>query len=60
MKALYGLTLRRSQMTAKAIIQMPGEGKKVHLGGQPMAFLVTGDDTRHTFTEATLSVAFFA
>lgn len=47
-------------MTAKAIIQMPGEGKKVHLGGQPMAFLVTGDDTRHTFTEATLSVAFFA
>lgn len=35
-------------MTAKAIIRMPGEGKKVHLGGQPMAFLVTGDSTRHT------------
>lgn len=35
-------------MTAKPIIQMPGEGKKVHLGGQPMAFLVTGDNTRYT------------
>lgn len=35
-------------MTAKPIIRMPGEGNKVHLGGQPMAFLVTGDDTRHT------------
>jgi quercetin dioxygenase-like cupin family protein len=27
---------------------MPGEGKKVQLGGQPLGFLVTGDDTRHT------------
>jgi quercetin dioxygenase-like cupin family protein len=35
-------------MTAKPIIRMPGEGRTVHLGGQPMAFLVTGEDTRHT------------
>ena len=35
-------------MNAKAIVRMPGEGKKVHLGGQPLAFLVTGNDTRHT------------
>ncbi|MCY1541327.1 Cupin domain protein [compost metagenome] len=35
-------------MTAKAIIQKPGEGKTVHLGGHPMVFLVTGEDTRHT------------
>jgi len=35
-------------MTAKPIIRMPGEGKKVPLGGQPMAFLFTGDSTRHT------------
>lgn len=35
-------------MTAKPIIRMPGEGYKVQLGGQPMAFLVTGDDTRYT------------
>jgi quercetin dioxygenase-like cupin family protein len=27
---------------------MPGEGKKVMLAGQPMEFLVTGEDTRHT------------
>ncbi len=35
-------------MTANPIIRMPGEGNKVLLGGQPMTFLVTGDDTRHT------------
>ncbi|WP_163525897.1 cupin domain-containing protein, partial [Klebsiella oxytoca] len=35
-------------MAAKAIIRMPGEGEHVRLGGQPMTFLVTGDDTRHT------------
>ncbi|MDF3834201.1 cupin domain-containing protein [Cupriavidus basilensis] len=34
-------------MTATAIIRMPGEGKQVQLAGQPMAFLVTGDHTRH-------------
>ncbi len=35
-------------MSAKAVIQMPGEGKHVTLAGQPMAFLVTGEDTKHT------------
>jgi len=35
-------------MSAKAVIRMPGEGKKVTLAGQPMAFLVTGEDTKHT------------
>ena len=35
-------------MTAKAIIRMPGEGKQVQLAGHPMAFLVTGEATRHT------------
>lgn len=35
-------------MTAKAIIRMPGDGTTVRLGGQPLAFLATGDDSRHT------------
>jgi quercetin dioxygenase-like cupin family protein len=35
-------------MSAKAVIRMPGEGKQVILAGQPMAFLATGDDSRHT------------
>ena len=35
-------------MSAKAVIRMPGEGKEVTLAGQPMAFLVTGEDTKHT------------
>ena len=35
-------------MSAKAIIRRPGEGKNVRLAGHPMAFLVTGDDTKHT------------
>jgi quercetin dioxygenase-like cupin family protein len=35
-------------MGAKAVIRMPGEGKEVRLAGQPMTFLVTGDDTKHT------------
>ena len=35
-------------MSAKAVIRMPGEGKEVTLAGQPMTFLVTGDDTKHT------------
>jgi quercetin dioxygenase-like cupin family protein len=35
-------------MSAKAIIRRPGEGKCVRLAGHPMAFLVTGDDTKHT------------
>jgi quercetin dioxygenase-like cupin family protein len=35
-------------MSAKAVIRMPGMGKKVILAGQPMEFLVTGADTKHT------------
>ena len=35
-------------MSAKAIIRKPGQGKEVVFSGHPMAFLVTGDDTRHT------------
>ena len=35
-------------MSAKAVIRMPGEGKQVTLAGQPMAFLATGDESRHT------------
>ena len=33
------------QMTAIAVIRMPGEGKEVTLAGQPMAFLVTGENS---------------
>jgi quercetin dioxygenase-like cupin family protein len=35
-------------MTAKHVIRRPRETKGVMLRGQPMAFLVTGEDTRHT------------
>jgi quercetin dioxygenase-like cupin family protein len=35
-------------MSAKAIIRMPREAKGVTLSGQPLAFLVTGTDTKHT------------
>jgi quercetin dioxygenase-like cupin family protein len=35
-------------MTAKHVIRRPGETEGVTLRGQPMAFLVTGEDTRHT------------
>ncbi len=35
-------------MSAQAIIRRPGEGKSVTLAGQPMAFLVTGEATKHT------------
>jgi quercetin dioxygenase-like cupin family protein len=35
-------------MSAKAVVRMPGENKAVMLRGHPMAFLVTGDDTKHT------------
>jgi quercetin dioxygenase-like cupin family protein len=38
----------RTIMSAKAVIRMPGQGKEVTLAGQPMAFLVTGEDSRHT------------
>ena len=35
-------------MSAKAVIRMPGEAKGVALSGQPLAFLVTAADTKHT------------
>ncbi len=35
-------------MSARAVIRMPGRGKEVTLAGQPMAFLVTGEDSKHT------------
>ncbi|BBO06466.1 MULTISPECIES: cupin domain-containing protein [Bradyrhizobium] len=35
-------------MTAKHVIRRSGETEGVTLRGQPMAFLVTGEDTRHT------------
>ena len=35
-------------MSAKAVIRMPGTGKEVSLAGQPLAFLVTGQDSKHT------------
>jgi quercetin dioxygenase-like cupin family protein len=35
-------------MSAAAVIRMPDENKGVALRGHPMAFLVTGEDTRHT------------
>jgi quercetin dioxygenase-like cupin family protein len=38
----------RTIMSTKAIIRMPGEAKGVTLLGQPMGFLVTAEDTKHT------------
>jgi quercetin dioxygenase-like cupin family protein len=35
-------------MVGQAVIRTPGEGKRIALAGQPMAFLVTGENTRHT------------
>lgn len=35
-------------MSAKAVVRRPGEGKTVTLAGQPLVFLVTGEDTKHT------------
>jgi quercetin dioxygenase-like cupin family protein len=35
-------------MVAKAVVRMPGEGREVTLAGKPLAFLVTGEDTKHT------------
>jgi quercetin dioxygenase-like cupin family protein len=35
-------------MNAKAVVRMPGEANGVTLAGQPMVFLVTGEDTKHT------------
>jgi len=38
----------RTIMSPKAVVRMPGEAKRVTLSGQPLAFLVTGEDTKHT------------
>ena len=38
----------RTVMTAKPVIQMPGEAQAVTLSGQPMAFLLTGENTKYT------------
>lgn len=35
-------------MNAKAVIRMPNEAKGVTLSGAPLAFLVTGEHTKHT------------
>jgi quercetin dioxygenase-like cupin family protein len=35
-------------MSAKPVIRKPGENKGITLRGYPMAFLVTGEDTKHT------------
>jgi quercetin dioxygenase-like cupin family protein len=35
-------------MSAKAVIRAPGEGRELTLAGQPLAFLVTGENTKHT------------
>jgi quercetin dioxygenase-like cupin family protein len=37
-----------AKTNAKAVIRMPGEAEGVVLAGQPLAFLVTGADTKHT------------
>jgi quercetin dioxygenase-like cupin family protein len=35
-------------MSAKAVLQLAGEAKGVRLAGEPLNFLVTGKDTKHT------------
>ena len=53
-------TLEDHHMKPKAIIRTPGEGKEVTLAGQPMAFLVTGADSKHTsMFDWTLPAGFF-
>jgi quercetin dioxygenase-like cupin family protein len=40
--------LGEAKMSAKAVVRLPGEGKALTLAGQPMVFLVTGENTKHT------------
>jgi quercetin dioxygenase-like cupin family protein len=35
-------------MSGKVVIRMPGEGKELTIAGHPLAFLVTGEDSKHT------------
>ena len=46
-QALYP-TKWKTPMSANAVIRMPGEGKELQLAGKPLAFLVTGQDSKHT------------
>jgi quercetin dioxygenase-like cupin family protein len=47
-------------MSAEAVIRMPGEGKELTLAGKPLAFLVTGEDSKHTcMFEWTVPAGFF-
>lgn len=47
-------------MAAQAVVRMPGEGKIVKLGGEPLAFLVTGKDSKHScMFEWTVPAGFF-
>jgi quercetin dioxygenase-like cupin family protein len=43
-----GTQTMEEPMNAKAVIRMPGDAEEVVLSGHPMAFLVTGEDTKHT------------
>ena len=47
-------------MSAEAVIRIPGEGKELTLAGKPLAFLVTGEDSKHTcMFEWTVPAGFF-
>jgi quercetin dioxygenase-like cupin family protein len=45
---MAGTDIMEDEMSAQAVIRMPGEGQVVTLAGKPMTFLVTGEDTKHT------------
>jgi quercetin dioxygenase-like cupin family protein len=46
--SLEGGDEQEDPMSAEAVIRMPGEGKELTLAGKPLAFLVTGEDSKHT------------
>ena len=47
-------------MSAEAVIRMPGAGKELTLAGKPLAFLVTGENSKHTcMFEWTVPAGFF-
>jgi hypothetical protein len=47
-------------MSPKAVVQRPGESKTVNLAGKPLAFLVTGENSKHTcMFDWTLPAGFF-
>jgi len=54
------ITPTEGPVMSEAVIRRPGEGKYIKLAGHPMAFLVTGADTRHTsMFEWTIPAGFF-